>query len=59
MDYEAIIYVKKKNWLGEGALELLAFKVFDIDYRQPKACCAAVRAGTFLFAPSLVIIVWP
>ena len=36
MDYKAIIYVKK-NWLGEGAVELLAFKVFDIDYRQTSA----------------------
>ena len=29
------------------------------DQRQIDACCACSKCGTFLFAPSLVIVLWP
>ena len=30
-----------------------------MDHRQTGACCACSRCGTFLFAPLLVIVLWP
>ena len=33
--------------------------VSDIDHRQIGACCACSRCGTFLFAPLVVIVLWP
>ena len=35
------------------------WNVSDIDHRQTSACCACSRCGTFHFAPSLVIVLWP
>ena len=35
------------------------WSVSDIDQRQTGACCACSRCGTFLFAPLLVIVLWP
>ena len=35
------------------------WSVSDIDDRQTGACCACSRCGTFLFAPLLVIVLWP
>ena len=35
------------------------WSVSDIDHRQTSARCACSRCGTFLFAPSLVIVLWP
>ena len=33
--------------------------VSDIDHRQIGACCACSKCGTFLFAPLMVIVLWP
>ena len=35
------------------------WSVSDIDHRQIGACCACSRCGTFLFAPLVVIVLWP
>ena len=35
------------------------WSVSDIDHRQIGACCACSKCGTFLFAPLLVIVLWP
>ena len=35
------------------------WSVSEIDHRQTDACCACIRCGTFLFAPLLVIVLWP
>ena len=31
----------------------------DIDHRQIGACCACSKCGAFLFAPLMVIVLWP
>ena len=35
------------------------WSVSDIDHRQIGACCACSKCGTFLFAPLMVIVLWP
>ena len=35
------------------------WSVSNIDHRQIGACCACSKCGTFLFAPLLVIVLWP
>ena len=35
------------------------WSVSDIDLRQIGACCACSKCGTFLFAPLMVIVLWP
>ena len=35
------------------------FRNSDIDHRQIGACCACSKCGTFLFAPLMVIVLWP
>ena len=40
-------------------LDFRHWSVSDIDHRQKDACCACSRCETFLFAPLLVIVLWP
>ena len=35
------------------------WRVSDIDHRQIGACCACSKCGTLLFAPLMVIVLWP
>ena len=35
------------------------WSVSDIDHRQIGACCACSKCETFLFAPLMVIVLWP
>ena len=35
------------------------WRVSDIDHRHIGACCACSKCETFLFAPVLVIVLWP
>ena len=35
------------------------FLLETVDHRQIGACCACSKCGTFLFAPLMVIVLWP
>ena len=52
-------YPAGNSWLGENAVELLALERFQYRPKTDSACCACSKYGTFLFAPLLVIVLWP